>query len=808
MPVELFLSEANDITTQGKKSFAMNPHWPTTYNCYRFLNIMKHAGAWSDLSVVDENYYPAQSGTFSAAIHTAVQPDHSGTYTATWDGTGSLTVVGAAASGVGSTSAPSWNPGATNAITFTLDGTIGSNTSVQITNGGSGFVTNIQIVNDTYATEYAAGEILLPAIKTAFSGYECLRSLWWCSEPNGNHYDWDTSLPVGSYTYHPRAGANSALPVKVGTPWSVFIRICNDAAANPWLCVPREADDYYIEELATLVRDNLDDGLMPIFEYTNEAWNSDFAAEHCRNEAQLDGWLPATGEHDTGYVQDFSADSVTGASIVSTNVLTEDTSTGEHYVQHTVTTNDTNRRVFVVKIDPASTAAGVRLVWVGGGANAEMTVDLSGPTVISHSGTTARKCQLDRAGNIHLEITLASVSAATGYFRIAAADSGWTASYTGTSKTVIIHSAWIGNAYNGMYSPWYGKRSVVMRDIIETVFSATGRPYRTALGAQIGFIGAEDNYCLAEQWETNTAAGRDLDPRTYVAPGLMHDELAVAPYFGRTNSSGGLVLSLANNRTIWNAYQVAGGYASAPASYEAGKDVLIDDDGAGNLSGLIKDSGDYLKGRMNYFKAVADDYGMDYSSYENGNHIIHAGTVQDPFWNAVADGATASLENTINDSVLSFTILGDVTGSFGSAGVVQIDSEFLTYTARSFDGTRTTFTVSYRGEKLTTAASHTAGATVTSCSIGSLMDGISEMLSYAMWHADCGALWAEQLDHWKSMGARTWCNLTDIMRSNMTVGYFGIQQDVGETNGVKTAIDAWAAANPRWWLNTVNPPRA
>lgn len=56
-------------------------------------------------------------------------------------------------------------------------------------------------------------------------------------------------------------------------PYEVMIALANKLQAHPWFCIPHLADNNYVTQLATLVRDTLDTNLIARFEYSNEMWN-------------------------------------------------------------------------------------------------------------------------------------------------------------------------------------------------------------------------------------------------------------------------------------------------------------------------------------------------------------------------------------------------------------------------------------------------------------------------------------------------------------------------------------------------------
>lgn len=814
--VTLNLAHGVPVSTKGYKSFGINPHHVLPYNQFRFINLMKHAYWWTyggtsteiDVSEVDANGYPNIDGTFDCGFcsDAITFDDHPGVYKVSWDGAVSVSVSGAAISDALVDSGSNW-------FTFWMDALSNNGNKVTVTQSSGNRISNLAIVRQAadsadvaggapggvhpgYQTEYDAGEVLLPPIKAVMSGYETIRSLWWCNEPAGDHTDWDTALPDNFYTYKTRFDGTWKNPsiVNCGVPYSVFVRICNDAEADPWICVPVYADDYYMTQLATLVRDNLDPGLMAKFEYTNEAWG--FTPYQCRWFAWREGWRAADDEVYLDYVTDFSGWTAVGCTIGGDGVtITEDTSTGEHYIETTVDYGDTYGRVLLLLLD-AATAPGVRIQMYDGTTTLYATFDLANDAVISSSGNPGYDpAQIHDQGAYKAMWTNgAQASGSSRTVRIQFTDASFATSYTGTSKTLTLKRAGVFQQTSGVYVGWYGKRAAQMRDIIDTVFSATGRPYRTIIAWQAALGANGANAVLdAVDWEDNDTAGWDLNPRTY-EHGSLHDILSCATYMGNYNITGvGGAFSATNCRALWNAW-----YGSSNDENAAAFKALLD--------GYIVAQGEQLKSYISAYAGVAQTYGMGFEAYEGGNHCVLDQAVTNPLWNATdatgLSAASGALEFTISDSDMAFSINGDVTAGFSSSGVVKIDSEFLTHSTPTFDGTRTNFTVTYRAEKLSTAASHTAGATVTKQTYAFAMPNIGTTIATIMYDSDTASVWTDVLDHWKAEGGGTWCQLTDIMvgRTGGTSGWFGLRNYLGETNSVATAVEAWSAANPRWWL--------
>jgi hypothetical protein len=61
-----------------------------------------------------------------------------------------------------------------------------------------------------------------------------------------------------------------------GIPLEVMVALANITGKDPWFSLPHRADDAYVEQFATYVRDHLRPELHAFVEYSNEVWNGTF----------------------------------------------------------------------------------------------------------------------------------------------------------------------------------------------------------------------------------------------------------------------------------------------------------------------------------------------------------------------------------------------------------------------------------------------------------------------------------------------------------------------------------------------------
>jgi hypothetical protein len=69
-----------------------------------------------------------------------------------------------------------------------------------------------------------------------------------------------------------------------GVPYEMMIQLANQLQQDIWICIPHQADDNFISEMATLFREGLDEDLTIYLEYSNEVWNWIFDQAHYNNE--------------------------------------------------------------------------------------------------------------------------------------------------------------------------------------------------------------------------------------------------------------------------------------------------------------------------------------------------------------------------------------------------------------------------------------------------------------------------------------------------------------------------------------------
>lgn len=74
---------------------------------------------------------------------------------------------------------------------------------------------------------------------------------------------WNVRSQMDNYTWS----------IYKGVPYEMMCKLCNSLQKDMWICVPHNASDEYIREMALLVKEQLDSNLIVYAEYSNELWN-------------------------------------------------------------------------------------------------------------------------------------------------------------------------------------------------------------------------------------------------------------------------------------------------------------------------------------------------------------------------------------------------------------------------------------------------------------------------------------------------------------------------------------------------------
>lgn len=229
--------------------------------------------AYSSMSV-DSDGYPTvvpQNGLYAHIV--CGHQLYTGEYTLLWDGTGDVNVQGF-----------SYTSKSSNRKTFNVGSSSSAFFNVMITaSSQSDHVHNIRLLIPNSEATYQA-QPLNPDFVARVGGVGVIRTMDWTATNNSTHKTW--SDRVTEFGLQGRSGDGSS-----GGLGGCSYEMCCDAANNLnshlWICVPHQADDNYVTQMATLIKSRLKQNLHCYVEYSNETWNGQF---------QQTSWTRTTGQ--------------------------------------------------------------------------------------------------------------------------------------------------------------------------------------------------------------------------------------------------------------------------------------------------------------------------------------------------------------------------------------------------------------------------------------------------------------------------------------------------------------------------------
>jgi len=247
-----------------------------------FLNLiygsdwaMQATGGWEDVPAanLDANGWIKALPAGYHAERNLSAPANSADIRCRWDGNdhGSMVVQGAMVSNftrVGSNQvqfryAGGYPATAWAALSFTVD--------------PADYVRNI----DCRETTASSTDVFDPALISLAQGFGTIRFMKWQPAVEANR-------PV-TWAARNKPGSGSYLS-KDGVPVELMVAFSNQVGADPWFCMPWNADDDYVTRFAAYVRDSLAAGRRVYVEVSNEVWNGSYpVAQQAQSEGIAEG---------------------------------------------------------------------------------------------------------------------------------------------------------------------------------------------------------------------------------------------------------------------------------------------------------------------------------------------------------------------------------------------------------------------------------------------------------------------------------------------------------------------------------------
>lgn len=241
-----------------------------------YLDLMKQSRAWKaelegdDLEYpalkaggyIDANGWPTHMPPGASNIQTlwdfsAGTPGAEGPWVLTYVGSGTLNIHWATVTDTSDHRIEFTNDGG-DLFFMTITATDPSETG--------DYIRDISIVPAEYEALADAGEIFRPEFLAAISPARQLRFMDWMLTNHSTQGVWADRPKASDYSWN-----------LSGSPLEVMVELANKIGADPYFCMPHLANEEYIENFATYVRDNLNAGLVAYVTYSNETWNFNFA---------------------------------------------------------------------------------------------------------------------------------------------------------------------------------------------------------------------------------------------------------------------------------------------------------------------------------------------------------------------------------------------------------------------------------------------------------------------------------------------------------------------------------------------------
>ena len=130
-------------------------------------------------------------------------------------------------------------------------------------------VGDVHLVRADQVDEFNAGEIFNPAFLEKVSEWGVVRFMDWGNTNESNALTWATRTTLDDNSWQLKAD---------GVPLEAMVKLANEAHVDMWYNVPTKADDAYVQNALTYIRDHLDPSLKVHVEWSNEVWNTSFKA--------------------------------------------------------------------------------------------------------------------------------------------------------------------------------------------------------------------------------------------------------------------------------------------------------------------------------------------------------------------------------------------------------------------------------------------------------------------------------------------------------------------------------------------------
>lgn len=161
-------------------------------------------------------------------------------------------------------------------VLFTVPSTSG-NIWLDVSSSQSGnYMRNFRLLKASEENANLSANIFNPTFISRLSPFKAIRFMDWGATNASPLVTWASRNTPNVRTY-----SNAA-----GVPYEMMIALGNKTQKDVWVCVPHQADDNFITEMATLFKNTLNTNLTIYLEYSNEVWNWQFTQAHYNNDTK------------------------------------------------------------------------------------------------------------------------------------------------------------------------------------------------------------------------------------------------------------------------------------------------------------------------------------------------------------------------------------------------------------------------------------------------------------------------------------------------------------------------------------------
>lgn len=125
---------------------------------------------------------------------------------------------------------------------------------------------NVRLIMPGFEESYQT-QTFHPDFLDAVDSFSVLRFMDWGRTNDSPIVQWSERTTTNTFS---QADTSNGVAVEY------MIELANETENDMWICIPHEATDQYVTELATLIRDTLNPQLHCYVEYSNEVWNGIF----------------------------------------------------------------------------------------------------------------------------------------------------------------------------------------------------------------------------------------------------------------------------------------------------------------------------------------------------------------------------------------------------------------------------------------------------------------------------------------------------------------------------------------------------